>query len=167
MRDVDLSLYPLDQAYITSSIFDGMNLFNKDISSALLCSSAFITANLEGADFCKSYVSYVDFTGANIKSARFADSECETVFVKADLSEANLVGGLFDEADFRNAILINVDKRLATFDGVLLNGSILSGIQGIEEAIINSINIGSPEQPLTLRCEEAKKWLQDNSLNKD
>lgn len=168
LRDVDLSQYPLDQAYITACIFDGMNLNHKDISSSLLCSSAFISANLEGADFCKSNVSYVDFTGANIKSARLADSECiETVFVKADLSEANLVAGLFDETDFRNAILINADVRLASFEGVLLNGAKLTGIRGIEEAFIKSINIGTPEQPVILKGEEAKKWLQENSLNNE
>ncbi|WP_370079903.1 pentapeptide repeat-containing protein [Lysinibacillus sp. RC46] len=41
-----------------------------------------------------------------MKAARLADSECiETVFVKADLSDANLVAAFFDEADFRNAVL--------------------------------------------------------------
>ena len=143
-----------------------MDLNYKDISSSLLCSSTFISANLEGADFCKSNVSYVDFTNANIKVARFADSECiKTVFVKADLSDANLVAGLFDETDFRNAVLLNADIRLATFERVLLNGAILTGIHGLEEAFIRSINIGTPEKPIILTGEEAKKWLQNNSLN--
>jgi uncharacterized protein YjbI with pentapeptide repeats len=164
LRDIDLSQYPLDQAYITACIFDGMDLNHKDFFSSLLCSSAFISANLEGADFCKSNISYVDFTSANIKAARLADSECfETVFVKADLSDANLIAGLFVETDFRNAILINADIHFATFKGVLLNGAKLTGIRGIEEAFIKSINIGTPEQPVILISEEARKWLQDNS----
>ncbi|WP_232699734.1 pentapeptide repeat-containing protein [Brevibacillus daliensis] len=168
LRDVDLSQYPLDQAYITACIFDGMDLNHKDISSSLLCSSTFISANLEGTDFCKSNISYVDFTNANIKAARLADSECiETVFAKADLSNANLVAGLFDETDFRNAILYNADIRLATFERVLLNGAKLTGIRGIEEAFIKSINIGTPEQPNILVGEEARKWLQDNSLSSE
>ncbi|WP_078552220.1 pentapeptide repeat-containing protein [Bacillus alkalicellulosilyticus] len=168
LRNVYLSPYPLDQAYITDCIFDGMDLNNKDISSSLLCSSTFISANLEGANFGKSNVSYVDFTNANIKSARLADSECiETVFAKADLSEANLVAGLFDEADFRNAILLNADIRLATFESVLLNGAILTGIRGIEEAFIKSINIGTAEKPIILMGEEARKWLQNKSLNNE
>lgn len=168
LRDVDLSHYPLDQAYITACIFDGMDLKHKDISSSLLSSSTFISANLEKADFCKSNVSYADFTNANIKAARLADSECiETIFVKADLSNANLVAGLFDETDFRNAFLLNADIRLATFEGVLLNGAKLTGIRGIEEAFIKSINIGTPEQPIILGGEDARKWLQDNSFDKD
>ncbi|MEK4171384.1 pentapeptide repeat-containing protein [Lysinibacillus sp. FSL L8-0312] len=167
LRNVDLSPYPLDQAYITDCIFDGMDLNNKDISSSLLCSSTFISANLEGADFGKSNVSYVDFTNADIKGARLADSECiETVFVKADLSDANLVAGLFDGADFREAVLLNADIRLAMFERVLLNGAILTGICGIEEAFIKSINIGTPEKPIMLMGKEARIWIQNNSLNK-
>ncbi|WP_028558684.1 pentapeptide repeat-containing protein [Paenibacillus pinihumi] len=166
LRNVDLSQYPLDQAYITECIFDGMNLNDKDFSSSLLSSSTFISTNLERADFCKSNVSYVDFTNANVKAARLADSECiETVFVKADLSDANLVAGLFDETDFRNAILNNADLRLATFERVLVKGAKLTGVRGLEEAFIKSINIGTPEQPNILVGEEARKWLQDNSLS--
>ncbi|GGI11633.1 pentapeptide repeat-containing protein [Gottfriedia solisilvae] len=166
LRGFNLSQYPIDQAYITACVFDGMNLNHKDISSSLLCSSTFISANLEGADFCKSNISYVDFTDANIKDARLADTECiKTVFVKADLSDANLVAGLFDKTDFSNTILINADIRLATFEGVLLNGAKLTGIRGIEEAFIKSINIGTLEQPVILIGEEARNWLKDNSLN--
>lgn len=164
LRNVDLSSYPLDQAYMTACIFDGMNLNHKDFSSSLLSSSTFISTNLEGADFCKSTISYVDFTNANLKAARLADSECiETLFVQADLSNSNLVAGLFDEADFRNAILFNADVRLATFENVLLKGAKLTGIRGLEEAFIKSINIGTPEQPNILIGEEARKWLQDNN----
>lgn len=165
---MDLSPYPLDQAHITDCIFDCMDLNNKDISSSLLCSSTFMYANLEKVDFGKSNVSYVDFTNANIKAARLADSECiETVFAKADLSDANLVAGLFDEADFRDAVLLNADIRLATFESVLLNWAILTGIRGIEEAFIKSINIGTAEKPIILMGEEARKWLQNKSLNNE
>ncbi|WCH46218.1 pentapeptide repeat-containing protein [Lysinibacillus sp. OF-1] len=167
LRDVDLCQYPLDQANITACTFDGMDLHDKDISSSLLCSSTFISANLEGADFGKSNVSYVNFTNADIKGARLTDSECiETVFVKADLSDANLVAGLFDGTDFREAILLNADIRLAMFERVLLNGAILTGICGIEEALIKSINIGTPEKPIMLMGKEARIWIQNNSLNK-
>lgn len=87
------------------------------------------------------------------------------MFIKADLSDANLVAGLFDETDFRNAILFNADVRLATFEGALLKGAILTGVRGLKEAFIKSINIGSPEQPNILVGEEAKKWLNDNILS--
>ncbi|WP_042473862.1 pentapeptide repeat-containing protein [Bacillus ndiopicus] len=166
LRNMELSQYPLDQAYITACTLDGMDLNNKNISSSLLCSSSFRSANLEGADFGKSNVSYVDFTNTSIKGARLADSECfETVFVKADLSNANLVAGLFDETDFRNAVLLNADIRLATFERVLLNGTILTGVRGIEEAFIKSINIGTPEKPIILVKEEALEWMQNKALN--
>lgn len=162
LRNVDLSKYPLDQAYITACIFDGMELNHKDFSSSLLSSSSFISTNLEEADFCKSTVSYADFTNANLKAARLADSECiETVFVQADLSNTNLVAALFDETDFRNAIFINADVRLATLERVLLKGAKLTGLRGLEEAFIKSINIGTPEEPNILVGEEAIEWLQE------
>ncbi|WP_052132618.1 pentapeptide repeat-containing protein [Paenibacillus polymyxa] len=103
----------------------------------------------------------MDFTNANIKTAGLADSECiETMFVKADLSYANLVAGLFDETDFRNAILYNADVRLATFEQVLLQGAKLTGLRRLEEAFIKSINIGTPEHPIILVGEDARQWLQ-------
>lgn len=46
-RNIYLSQFPLDQAYITACIFDGMNLNHKDFSSSLLSSSTFIATNLE------------------------------------------------------------------------------------------------------------------------
>lgn len=168
LRGVDLSNYPLDQAYVTDCTFDSMDLHNKDLSASLLCSSTFVFANLEESDFAKSNVSYADFTNANMKAARLADSECiETVFSKVDLSDANLVGALFDETDFRNAVLLNADIRLATFENVLLGGAELTGISGIEEAFIKSINIGTPEKPIILTDEEAREYLKNKSFIND
>jgi len=162
LRDIDLSHYILSQSYITDCVLDDMDLKGKDISSAILCSSSFRFANLEGSDFCKSNVSYADYTNANIKSARFADSECiETVFAKADFTDANLVAALFDETDFREANLNNADVRLATFERVLLKGARLMGLRGVSEAFVKSINIGTTEQPIIIRDEEARQWILD------
>ncbi|MCD1261603.1 pentapeptide repeat-containing protein [Paenibacillus athensensis] len=164
LRNVDLSKYTLNQSSITGCIFDGIDLQNKDISSAILCSSSFKFANLEGSDFCKSNVSYADYTNANIKCARLADCECvESVFAKANFSDANLVAALFDETDFREATLNNADVRLATFEGVMLKGARLAGLRGLNEAFIKSINIGTIEDPIMLRDEEARQWLLDQA----
>jgi uncharacterized protein YjbI with pentapeptide repeats len=89
------------------------------------------------------------------------------VFVKADLSDANLVAGLFNETDFRDAVLFNADVRLATFERVLLKGAKLTGVRGLGEAFIKSINIGTPEHPIILLGTEAKQWLQFKSLNNE
>lgn len=48
LRNVDLLQYPLDQAYITACIFDGMNLNHKDFSSSILSSSTFVSQLRKG-----------------------------------------------------------------------------------------------------------------------
>ncbi|MBA4543291.1 pentapeptide repeat-containing protein [Thermoactinomyces daqus] len=112
-RDIDLTKYPVDQAYMTACIFDGMNLNNKDMFASLICSSTFRSANLEYADFYKADVSYVDFTNADAQNARFAKCECiETVFAKTDLTNASL----FDHADFREKVLILVLPKIRYFE---------------------------------------------------
>ncbi|TCW39065.1 pentapeptide repeat protein [Laceyella sacchari] len=159
-RGIDLTEYPLDQAYMTACIFDGMNLSNKDMFASLMCSSTFRSTNLKNADFYKADVSYVDFTNANAQNARFAKSDCiETIFIKVDLTNAVLVNSLFDHSDFREATLQNVDVSGSYFEGVLLKGAKLTGIKGIEEANIKSINIGTPECPILLEGEKARQWF--------
>ncbi|PZM63160.1 pentapeptide repeat-containing protein [Paenibacillus dendritiformis] len=165
-REVDLSKFSLDQAYMTDCIFDGMDLKNKDMSSSIVCSSTFISANVQYADFYKANLSYANLTNVNAQNARFAKSDCiETVFYKADLRNTTLVGALFDVADFREANFQNADVSLSTFEGVLFQGAQLSGIKGLNEAFIQSINIGTPENPLLLYEQDAKEWLLRQSSN--
>jgi uncharacterized protein YjbI with pentapeptide repeats len=159
-RDIDLTNYPLDQALLIACTFDGMNLYAKDMFASLLCASTFKSTNLENADFYEANVSYVDFTNANAQNTRFLKSICfETVFIKADLTNAMLVDALFVKTDFRKAILHNVDVRFSVFKDVLLKGAKLTGLKGLEEAFIESINIGTPESPILLEGEEAREWF--------
>lgn len=167
-RDIDLADYPLDQAYLTACVFNGMNLSGKDMYASVVCSSTFEDANLESADFYKADVSYANFSNANLQNARFARSDCiETIFNKADLRNAKLVGALFDQVDFRNANLQNTDVSTSTFEEVLLQAAQLEGMRGLEEAFIKSINIGTPEQPIILKGEDARQWLIINSKSTD
>lgn len=156
-RNMDLTEYQLEQAYLILCHFDYINLNRKDFSSSLLCSSTFISTRLKGADFCKSNLSYADFTNAKMHNVRLADCECiETIFRGAELSNANLIGVLFDNTDLRDA---NADVRLSTFEGVLLKGATITGMNGLEEAFIKIINIGTYEKPFIIHDEEAKEWL--------
>lgn len=159
-RNMDLTQYQLEQAYLISCHFDYINLNRKDFSSSLLCSSTFISTRLKGADFCKSNLSYADFTNAKMHNVWLADCECiETIFRGADLSNANLIGVLFDNTDLRDANLSYADVRLSTFEGVLLKGATITGMNGLEEAFIKIINIGTYEKPFIIHDEEAKEWL--------
>ncbi|WP_310877571.1 pentapeptide repeat-containing protein [Priestia megaterium] len=161
LTEVDLIKYPLNQAYITDCIFNNMHLLNIEMYSSTVCSSSFVFANLENADFYKADVSYANFTNANLQNTRFAKSDCiKTIFNSANLSDAKLVAALFDNADFRNANLQHADVSESTFENVLLKGAKLTGVRGLEEAFIKSINIGTPEQPNILIGGEARKWLE-------
>lgn len=167
-RHVDLSGYPLDQAYLTECAFDGMNLEHMDMSSSLLCSSSFTNTNVVNADFYKADLSYADFTDADAQGARFAKADLsESIFTNANLSNAKLISSSLYLTDFRDANMNQVDVSSASFKGTLLHGANLTGLRGIEEAFIKSINIGTLEESNILVGEEAIKWLQDKSLSKE
>ena len=66
----------------------------------------------------------------------------------------NVVGAHLNKVDFRNANLQNVDVSDLTFEKVLFKAN-LEAIRGLDDAFIESINIGSLEEPFFL--EEAKQ----------
>ncbi len=165
-RGFDLTGYPLNQAFLTECKFDGMNLCNMDMSSSLLCSSTFKNTNLVNADFYKADLSYADFSDANVQNVRFAKTDCsEAIFLKANLENSKLISCSLYLTDFQNANLKNVDISLSSFEETFLKGTTLTGIKGLEEAFIKSINIGTLENPMILLGEKAREWIQNKSLN--
>lgn len=71
-RHINLSGYPLNQAYLTECALDGMNLEHKDMSSSMLCSSSFKNTNVVNADFYKADLSYTNFINVDAQGTRFA-----------------------------------------------------------------------------------------------
>ena len=164
-RDIDLTEYQFNDAYVTACTFDGMSLSGKKLASSLLGSSTFKYSNLENADFHKVNADYADFTSANIKNARFTKTDCcNTVFTKADLTNAKLIACSLYLTDFRDATLHNVDVSCSLFEDTLLKGAQLRDITGLEDASIISINIGTPDDAIFLEEEEAREWLIMNNL---
>ncbi|WP_308723141.1 pentapeptide repeat-containing protein [Paenibacillus polysaccharolyticus] len=160
LRVFDLSDVLLEQSYLIDCTFDDLKLENVDFHSSLLASSTFINASLDQCDFYKSDLRYTDFSNCIIKNSRFSKGDCwEAAFNNACLVDCNLINVSFDLTDFRNARLENVDISVSTFKDTLLNGVTLKSIKGIEEAFFRSINIGTPEKPVLLEKEEARKWF--------
>lgn len=160
LRVFDLSDVLLEQSYLIDCTFDDLKLENVDLHSSLLASSTFINASLDQCDFYKSDLRYTDFSNCIIKNSRFSKGDCwEAAFNNACLVDCNLINVSFHLTDFRNARLENVDISVSTFKDTLLNGVTLKGIKGIEEAFFQSINIGTPEKPLLLEKEEARRWF--------
>ena len=77
-----------------------------------------------------------------------------------------MINVYFYLTDFSNVTLDNVDISVSTFEETLLNGVKLKNIKGIEEAHFESINIGTFEEPILLKSEEAKKWVLEKCLGK-
>ncbi|MBU5316073.1 pentapeptide repeat-containing protein [Clostridium bornimense] len=75
-----------------------------------------------------------------------------------------MIGSGFYDADFRKAILINADVSSTTFEGVLINGAKLSGVKGILEATIKSIDVGTRENPIIIEGNQAVQCLLSRSL---
>lgn len=160
LRVFDLSDVLLEQSYLIDCTFDDLKLENIDFHSSLLASSTFINTCLDKCDFYKSDLRYTDFSNCIIKNSRFSKADCwEAAFNNACLVDCNLINVSFHLTDFRNARLENIDISVSTFKDTLLNGVTLKGIKGIEEAFFQSINIGTPEKPVLLEKEEARKWF--------
>lgn len=163
LRVFDLSDVLLEQSYLIDCTFDDLKLENIDFHSSLLASSTFINTCLDQCDFYKSDLRYTDFSNCIIKNSRFSKGDCwEAAFNNACLVDCNLINVSFHLTDFRNARLENIDISVSTFKDTLLNGVTLKGIKGIEEAFFQSINIGTPEKPLLLEKEEARRWFLEN-----
>ncbi|WP_342551854.1 pentapeptide repeat-containing protein [Paenibacillus sp. FSL R7-0652] len=160
LRVFDLSEVLLEQSYLIDCTFDDLKLENVDFHSSLLASSTFINASLDKCDFYKSDLRYTDFSNCIIKNSRFSKADCwEAAFNNACLVDCNLINISFHLTDFRNERLENVDISVSTFKDALLNEVKLKSIKGIEEAFFQSINIGTPEKPVLLEKEEARKWF--------
>lgn len=160
LRVFNLSEVLLEQSYLIDCTFDDLKLENVDFHSSLLASSTFINASLDQCDFYKSDLRYTDFSNCIIKNSRFSKADCwEAAFNNACLVDCNLINISFHLTDFRNARLENVDISVSTFKDTLLNEVKLKSIKGIEEAFFQSINIGTPEKPVLLEKEEARKWF--------
>ncbi|MFL0375445.1 pentapeptide repeat-containing protein [Paenibacillus amylolyticus] len=160
LRVFDLSDVLLEQSYLIDCTFDDLKMENIDFHSSLLASSTFINTCLDKCDFYKSDLRYTDFSNCIIKNSRFSKGDCwEAAFNNACLVDCNLINVSFHLTDFRNARLENIDISVSTFKDTLLNGVTLKGIKGIEEAFFQSINIGTPEKPLLLEKEEARRWF--------
>ncbi|MGP3784348.1 pentapeptide repeat-containing protein [Paenibacillus sp. 1A_MP2] len=95
-----------------------------------------------------------------MKKSGFSKGDCwEAIFRNAYLVDCNLINVSFYLTDFSWAILENIDISVATFEESLLSGVTLKNIKGIEEAHIKSINIGTLDNPILLKSDEAKKWM--------
>lgn len=162
---LDLSKFSFKEARLIGCSFDSMNLEAGNFILTWVCSSTFRNAWLQAANFYKGNVSYADFSNSNLNNTKFTDCEsAETIFLGADLSNAELNVCYFSSVDFRNSKLDNANIEDSFFEDVLVKGASFRNVRGIENANIISINIGTPEEPITLDKEQAKGWIFENCM---
>lgn len=161
----DQSKFSLKEARLIGCSFDNMNLEAGNFILTWVCSSTFRNAWLQAANFYKGNVSYANFSNSNLKNIKFTDCEiAETIFLGADLSNAELNICYFSSVDFRDSKLDNANIEDSFFEDVLVKGASFKNVKGIENANIISINIGTPEEPVTLDKEQAKRWIFENCM---
>ena len=162
LRELDYSKYSFKQGSITDCKFDESELNNIDFYAATLCSSSFKNSILKEVDFHKGELSYTDFYKAFIRCCRFSKCDIsEADFRYCKIEDSNLVNTILYMTDFSYAELSNVDVSRASFDETIVREIKLKNIIGLEEVQIESINIGTYEEPQLLYGEEAKAWFQD------
>ncbi|WP_411344069.1 pentapeptide repeat-containing protein [Paenibacillus sp. WLX1005] len=162
--DVTLKELSLDSASLTECKFDQLDLSKTEFYRGWLCSSTFREATMDYCSFVKAELLSVDFSYATLTYANFVKSDCfETVFFGSHLEYANLTNTLCVRTDFRQANLMHVDITVSKFKNVLLQGANLTGMKGIEEADIESINLGTVEEPIMLEGEKAKHWMVEQA----
>ncbi|WP_375199401.1 pentapeptide repeat-containing protein [Bacillus sp. RS11] len=159
LESLNLSNFSFKEARLIG--FGSMNLEKGNFILAWLYSSIFRNACLQGANFYKGYISYVDFTYSDLRNSIFTDCEStETIFFGSDLSDSQLNTCYFDYVDFRNSNFKNANiEDSFFFENVLVKGANFKGVLGLDNAKILSINIGTTEEPINLREDEAKRWI--------
>lgn len=162
--DITLKELLLYSAFLTECKFDQLDLSKTDFYRGWLCSSTFREATMDYCSFVKADLLLVDFSYATLNHANFLSSECfETVYFGSYLEYANFTAALCIDTDFRQAQLMNADIKVSRFKNVLLQGSNLTGMKGIEEADIESINLGTVEEPIMLEGEKARHWMMEQA----
>ncbi len=166
--DLPLAGQCLSDSYLIACIFNGMRLCDVHFDSSWLFSAQFKGCDLTGSSFIKADLLHADFSNAVLQKATLLNADCMyTNFRNADFTQADLRGAFFCEADLQGGKLIAANIAASVFDEVLLHGADLTGMIGIEDdaTLINSINIGTEEEPIWLKQEEAKQWMLIQALN--
>ena len=165
LRNFDFFDKILEQSQITECNFNETRLEEINFSGTLLGLSTFRKCYFNECDFYRSDLRYTDFSNSIIKNTRFSKSDWwKADFQNTHLIDCNLIKVFFNETDLSHAVLENIDISAAKFEKTILKDITLINIKGIEEAYVESINIGTIEVPILLYLEQAKEWIFNNCL---
>jgi len=99
----------------------GLDLPGRSWAGCNLTRVNFGNAILDGSDFSDAVLVMAKFSGASAVGVKFT---------RADLTEACLQRGNFEQSDFRGAILVGVDLQSASTIGAIFTDADLTSVQG-------------------------------------
>jgi uncharacterized protein YjbI with pentapeptide repeats len=154
--------------------WSGLSLCEVDLREANLHGARLVGADLYGSLLAGAHLDHADLSDANLAKANLDDASLietslrgaklsRATFSRADLRRADLTGAgllkvLFDNADLRRAILKG-DLGNTSLTGARFAGARISGVTGLDSAIVDWIDIGDDE-PQRLDGDTAVAWLR-------
>lgn len=130
--------------------------------AAELYSSAFVETYITSGIFVKTELAYAQFRDTKIELANFSKGDLSnSAFINTEISNSKFVNCLLDNVLFEHVYLRNVDFTGALLNNVLIDQcSTIESVSGLEDAHIQSINIGTIKEPNIIRGQEALSWLK-------
>lgn len=155
-KNIDIS-----QSSFIECVFKKTVMEHWDFYAATLCSTFFESVSIIGSEFVKADLTYVKFYEANIKDTNFSKVDLShSIIEKTKIQDSKFINALMDSVNFTNVHLTNIDFSGAMIENVLFNDTSFNNLNGLDEAHIKSINIGSVENPVYLKEQEAVLWLK-------
>ena len=153
----------LEYSSIVACEFCDMDMLRWDFYRAALHSTVFKNMTLQDCQFIRTQLGYAEFHNVLIKDTSFVKAEMEhAIFRNAVLENCNLLNVFAWDTDFRNTVFRNVDFLGMSFDETIMDETtVLENPQNLKENYVESINIGTTEEPILLKGKEAFLWLQD------
>jgi len=160
--NVDLSQSSFIECTFRKSIMNGWNFY-----AAMLCSTHFEELSILSAEFVKANLAYTQFFNTQMRYINFSKADLSnSVFENVEIENCKFINSLLDGVDFRNVHFRNVDFTGALLENVIFdNASVLKETNGLDDAHIKSINIGTTDKPLYLKGQEALLWLKNIATN--
>lgn len=153
----------LEYSSIVACEFCDMDMLRWDFYRAALHSTVFKNMTLQDCQFIRAKLGYAEFHNVLIKDTSFVKAELDSViFRNVVLENCNMFDVLASDADFRSTVFRNVNFREIWFNRTIMDETtVLENPQNLEEDCVQSINIGTTEEPILLKDKEAFLWLQE------
>lgn len=153
----------LADSYIIECQFDNMILKNVDLYFSKMYSSVFKSSNIQDSTFVKAELDYSTFYNCYLRNVDFSKSSLmDSVFCNVRITDAQFINVGLENASFQDSYLENMDFSGAYLENTYFGSDIcMQDIQGLEDAHIGSINLGTRDRFEQLLGENALQYLKD------